>query len=174
MAMVVNKISRALTLVAATAMAVTSPAPGEAQDASFGCKVLLCAAATTPGWSGIPYCVPVMESLLDQLRHGGSLPSCPEGGSESGINYQPYLACPQDTVAGSMVNTNSRDGGSDTWQPSSNGGLCGKKVYVQGNSRDGTSSGWEIQTTARPMRPDPYNVVVTPKAGQPVTVWFSL
>lgn len=49
-----------------------------AQDASFGCKVLLCVAATAPGWSGIPYCVPVMEQLFSDLRRGGGWPTCAE------------------------------------------------------------------------------------------------
>lgn len=42
----------------------------DAQDASFGCKVLLCAAASAPSWSGIPYCVPVMQALFRQLANG--------------------------------------------------------------------------------------------------------
>jgi len=41
-----------------------------AQDATFGCKVLLCAAASTPSWSGIPYCVPVMQQLFTRSRKG--------------------------------------------------------------------------------------------------------
>jgi hypothetical protein len=36
---------------------------GYAQDASFGCKVLRCAA--------IPYCVPVMQALFRQLAKSG-------------------------------------------------------------------------------------------------------
>jgi len=61
----------------------------KAQDASFGCKVLLCAAANHPGWSGIPYCVPVMEQLLRQLRRGAAWPTCAEAttaSTASGIN----------------------------------------------------------------------------------------
>ena len=48
----------------------------QAQDASFGCKVLLCAMSTNPSWSGIPYCVPVMNQLFSQLAVGGSWPVC--------------------------------------------------------------------------------------------------
>lgn len=69
-------------------------APGaHAQDASFGCKVLLCATATAPAWSGIPYCVPVMQQLFRDLAHGGGWPVCPEGHA-SGVGYDPYLPCP--------------------------------------------------------------------------------
>ena len=38
--------------------------PTIAQDASFPCKVLLCAAATNPSWTAIPYCVPVMQQAI--------------------------------------------------------------------------------------------------------------
>ena len=48
----------------------------QAQDASFGCKVLLCAMSTNPSWSGVPYCVPVMNQLFSQLAVGGSWPVC--------------------------------------------------------------------------------------------------
>jgi len=61
----------------------------EAQGASFGCKVLLCATATAPGWSGIPYCVPVMEQLFTDLRKGRGWPPCEEataGSTSPGIS----------------------------------------------------------------------------------------
>ena len=48
----------------------------QAQDASFGCKVLLCAAASAPGWTAIPYCVPIMEEVFRELALGGSWPTC--------------------------------------------------------------------------------------------------
>ncbi len=38
--------------------------PLHRQDASFPCKVLLCAAATNPSWTGIPYCVPIMQQAI--------------------------------------------------------------------------------------------------------------
>ena len=68
---------------AAAAGALVSALAGgsnaRAQDASFGCKVLLCAAATAPGWTGIPYCVPVMQQLIRQVGRGGAWPVCLEG-----------------------------------------------------------------------------------------------
>ncbi len=62
------------------------PMAAPAQDASFGCKVLLCAAATAPSWSGIPYCVPVMQQLFRQLAKGGGWPACPDG-QTSGLGH---------------------------------------------------------------------------------------
>lgn len=68
---------------AAAAVAFVSALAGgsnaHAQDASFGCKVLLCAAATAPGWTGIPYCVPVMQQLIRQVGRAGAWPVCLEG-----------------------------------------------------------------------------------------------
>ena len=62
--------------------------PAAAQDASFGCKVLLCAAAATPSWSGIPYCVPVMRQLFTQLANGDGWPTCSQGDA-SPVGYPP-------------------------------------------------------------------------------------
>src|SRR5260370_24726162 len=100
------------TLLASIAFApflLTQPA--RAQDASFGCKVLLCAAATAPSWSGIPYCVPVMRQLFTQLARGGGWPACTEGDA-SPIGYQPYGDCPVGTVpiAVSQTSVSGRSG----------------------------------------------------------------
>ncbi|WP_375459311.1 hypothetical protein [uncultured Enterovirga sp.] len=64
-----------------------------AQDASFGCKVLLCAAAAAPGWAAIPYCVPVMQELFRQLAFKRPWPVCLEA-SKIGIGYEPPSSCP--------------------------------------------------------------------------------
>ena len=49
--------------------------PAQAQDASFGCKVFLCAAASQPSWQGISYCVPVMQELFAGMRKGRGWPT---------------------------------------------------------------------------------------------------
>jgi hypothetical protein len=89
--------------------------PSAAQDASFGCKVLLCAAATAPSWSGIPYCVPVMQQLFTQLAKGGGWPTCAQGDA-SPVGYQPYGDCPAGAVAiaASTVSASGRGGGDTT------------------------------------------------------------
>lgn len=150
-------------LVCLGALAATGER-AQAQDASFGCKVLLCSASPT-GWASIPYCVPVMEELFRILDKGGSWPSCPEGGQTSGVRYQPYLPCPDGTTAGSMS-----DG---EWTPNANGNMCGKTKTQWASHKDGGPTS-EVITTARPMRDKPYNVVITPTGGQPVTIWFSV
>src|SRR5271169_464221 len=113
--------------------------PVASQDASFGCKVLLCAAATAPSWSGIPYCVPVMRQLFSQLARGEGWPSCAQGDA-SPVGYQPYAACPTGTVpiAASQTNASGR-GASDavtTYGASDSGALCGAPTAVQTGSSD--------------------------------------
>ena len=150
---------------------------GPTRAQSFGCKVLLCSAASNPSWSGIPYCVPVMEQLFHDLSKGDPWPSCPEGGSESPISYQPYygMSCPTGSEPGSMVTASSgKDGSATSWEASANGGLCGKQVWVQADMQSGQESGYQIATTPRPRRSDPYNVTITPTGGTPTQLWFSL
>jgi hypothetical protein len=52
-----------------------------AQDASFPCKVLLCAAATNPAWTGIPYCVPIMQQAIYMQAWGIAVGACAEAQS---------------------------------------------------------------------------------------------
>ena len=85
-----RSVQTAVGIVLAATFAMTFET--RAQDASFGCKVLLCAAATAPGWSGIPYCVPVMQELFRQLARGRGWPVCQEGRA-SGPGYEPFLPC---------------------------------------------------------------------------------
>lgn len=147
-------------------------APGveraHAQDASFGCKVLLCAAATAPGWSGIPYCVLVMQILFRQLVKGGGWPSCPEGNA-SGPGYEPYQACPAGLTA---VQSGSDSGVGMSAAP--NGSLCAdlsKPQQVCSGGDGGCTATYP--TTVRDPRSDPYYVDISTANGtQPF--YFSL
>lgn len=130
-----------------------------AQDASFGCKVLLCAAASAPGWSGIPYCVPVMQTLFRQLAKGGGWPSCSEGNaSEPG--YEPYQACP----AGLTSVQPASDGVGLSASP--DGNLCAdlsKPQQVCSGGDGGCTTTYP--TTARDPRSDPYYVDISTANG---------
>ncbi|MCO5067034.1 MAG: hypothetical protein M9924_21950 [Rhizobiaceae bacterium] len=67
----------------------------KAQDASFGCKILLCVASQNPSWQGVPYCVPpVLKLLAIRKVHPGYWPSCPEAGTGK-PGYAQYEDCPQ-------------------------------------------------------------------------------
>jgi hypothetical protein len=125
--------------------------PAAAQDAAFGCKVLLCAAASDPSWSGIPYCVPVMRELFHRLAHGGSWPTCPEGHA-SGLGYERFKACP--------AGLTSVDGMSGTqFTRSSDGDLCADLSRPR-RGCSGGDGGCTITypTTPRERRSEPYFV----------------
>jgi hypothetical protein len=176
-----------LALISVAPCALAQPAA--AQDASFGCKVLLCAAATAPSWSAIPYCVPVMQQLFTQLAKGGGWPSCSEGDA-SPVGYQPYGDCPAGAtpIAVSQASPSGR-GGVDaptTYSLNANGGQCGAPAttqsansgdcsgaYVGGvetvnNARNGATvftGGQCYALTVRPADPTPYYVDIATANG---------
>jgi hypothetical protein len=125
---------------------------GYAQDASFGCKVLLCAAAGASGWSGIPYCVPFMQALFHRLAKGGGWPFCAEGNA-SGLGYEPYRACP----AGLAPVQPEADGGVGV-SAAPNGSLCADLSKPQQTCAGDGSCTITYPTTARDSRSDPYYV----------------
>ena len=182
-----------LLRVALFASAVAAPIAlshaASAQDAPFGCKVLLCAAATAPSWSGIPYCVPVMQQLFTQLAKGDPWPSCPEANA-SPVGYQPYGDCPAGEIPIAVTETNGsgRDGSdlAATYSANPIGGFCGVPIktptgnaascagaYVSGvesvvNERTDTTietGGQCYALSARPRNPTPYYVDITTANG---------
>ena len=144
------------TLVGATlalAVVLLGSGPSSAQDASWGCKVLLCV-ANPAGWESVSYCVPPVEAAIREVTHGGSWPTCAEGGSSSGVNYDPYLPCPASTVT--------------------NGETCDKQEWVTtGYGKDERPS-WQTVSLPRPRRAKPYSITISPLSAAPVTIWFSL
>jgi hypothetical protein len=93
--------------------------PTQAQDASFGCKVLVCAAASNPSWLSIPYCVPVMQQLFGQIAKGGGWPGCAQAGtSASNVGSQRYQHCPTGSIAVSAPS------GQSGYATDSNGSSC--------------------------------------------------
>lgn len=133
----------------------------QAQDASFGCKVLLCAAASAPAWSGIRYCVPVMQTVFRQLAKGGGWPSCPEGNA-SGLGYEPYQACP----AG-LTPVQSESDGAAGVSAASNGNLCADLSKPQQVCSGGGGGGCATTypTSARDPRSEPYFVDISTAHG---------
>src|SRR5258708_7574249 len=131
---------RTALLATAFAASLALDRPAAAQDASFGCKVLLCAAAAAPSWSGIPYCVPVMRQLFTQLARGGGWPACTEGDA-SPIGYQPYGDCPVGTVpiAVSQTSVSGRSGAetTTTYTENANGRQCGAPTPTQSATSNG-------------------------------------
>ncbi|HZX84490.1 MAG TPA: hypothetical protein VFF19_13060, partial [Reyranella sp.] len=141
--------------------AAFGPGSAIAQDASFGCKVLLCAAATAPGWSGIPYCVPVMQQLFRSLAHGGSWPTCPEGNAGR-LGFEPYFPCPGGTTP--MQRTG---GDSDALVPAPNGDRCADTSKPRRGCHSGDDGSCETTypTTPRQARTEPNYVDISTANG---------
>ena len=149
--------------VAAIALCLGSLAAPQAraQDASFGCKVLLCAAASAPSWSGIPYCVPVMHQLFRSLRHGGSWPTCPEGHA-GGLGHEPYLPCPPGMTA--MQQASDANAGLIA---SANGNLCADTTKPSNLCTGGRDNSCQTTypTVPRQARSEPDYVDITTANG---------
>lgn len=131
----VHRFIRSLTFSAF--LAVSAGASAKAQDAEFGCKVLLCAAATNPSWPSIPYCVPVMNQLYAMMR---SLrfrwPVCTAAGTGA-PGYEPYQPCPtgwqetgHNTQAGSIAHGGGDTGVSSSMRAGGND-LCARRLPQQ-------------------------------------------
>lgn len=133
------------TLLASIALTpILLSQPAAAEDASFGCKVLLCAAAAAPSWSGIPDCVPVMQQLFTQLAKGDDWPTCAQG-SASPVGYQPYDACPAGAlaIAANQVSPSGRGGDATTsYTASANGSECGAPTPLQTGSSQGCNGAY--------------------------------
>jgi hypothetical protein len=155
----------ASVLVAATLM----PPPAAAQEASFGCQVLLCAASRNPSWKGVPFCVPVMHRLFRDLRRGAPWPSCPEG-DVGPPGYEPFEACPANAVPASQGR--SDDGGLKLGDPS--GDLCAVRIEALRSCRlqhGDCQARYEL--SPRPRRAEPWFVDIGTPEGTS-RFWFSL
>ena len=174
----ITAFAAGLILVAPAALSV------RAQDAPWGCQVLLCAAATTPSWSGIPYCVPPMTQLFQQLAHGGGWPSCPQGGETSGLGYQPYKPCPAPQFNIDYQQATYGSEGmpmqSGILQADPNGAFCGTADQLNWQPQNGGGitgdygSPYTLQLTAAVPNPKPYYVDITPTGAAPQRFYFSL
>ena len=166
-------------------LALTAGAPEttKAQDAEFGCKVLLCAAASNPSWPQIPYCVPVMNKLYTMMR---SLrfrwPVCTQARAGA-PGYEPYQPCP----AGWSPASSGPGEDSNPWIATVTGDLCTRPASpplpatpIPAQLRCTTSEGPAgtnvpgaamicIEVMARLVNEQPYHVEID---GQ--RVWFSL
>jgi hypothetical protein len=169
--------------IAAIAIAALAGAgfPAKAQDAEFGCKVLLCAAATNPSWPAIPYCVPVMNQLFSMMQmRGFRWPGC-SSARTSAPRYEPYQACPEGWRTGASLSgaelgedvcarpatpqTGRRVTDSQLRCPSDDGG------YIISHRRTGAGC---IETMARPRNERPYYFDVRNGNEAPTRIWFSL
>lgn len=138
---------------------LANPQLARAQDASFGCKVLLCAAATAPGWAGIPYCVPVMQELFRQLALRRPWPVCSEART-SGIGFEPDAPCSSGRPPAGGEDGLSATDGRQYADRSRSQRLCG--------SAQGAVCRTAHPTIARPVQPNPDFVDLTAASGTPL------
>lgn len=153
---------------ALTALILTPTAP-QAQDASFGCQVLLCAASRNPSWRGVPYCGPVMQRLFQQLRRGGSWPTCPEG-RVGRPGYDPFEACLAPAVPASQGRGDERS----LRLGDASGDLCALRIEPpRVCSSESSDCGVRYELSPRPRRSEPWYVDI--ETGEGTTrFWFSL
>jgi hypothetical protein len=183
-------------LIVSAVLSVSVEAPARAQDAEFGCKVLLCAAATNPSWPSIPYCVPVMNQLYAMMRNlRFRWPVCTAAGTGA-PGYEPYQPCP----TGWQKTSSLTDGGGEAGVSSSlrNGGndLCARRIPSQpvGRSVQASVPGGQIQCPMnggdnggvigsdqacieympRPRNERPYYFDMRNAQGSQTRVWFDV
>ena len=176
-------------------LAVGAQDPARAQDAEFGCKVLLCAAASNPSWPSIPYCVPVMNQLHAMMRSVRfRWPVCTAAGTGA-PGYEPYQPCPtgwQETSS----NTGNGDNGVSPYLSSGGNDLCARRLPQQSSGRpvqasvpggqiqcpgsDGDNGGGIgssqtcIESMLRPRNERPYYFDVRGADSNQSRVWFNV
>jgi hypothetical protein len=191
----VHRFIRSLTFSAF--LAVSAGASAKAQDAEFGCKVLLCAAATNPSWPSIPYCVPVMNQLYAMMRGlRFRWPVCTAAGTGA-PGYEPYQPCPtgwQET--GQNTQTSSGDTGVSSSMRTGSNDLCARRLPQQPSGRplqasipggqikcpssDGDNGGVTnsgqmcIEYMPRPLSERPYYFDMRNTEGNQSRVWFNI
>ena len=102
---------KAIMFLAAGLIGTFSTALAKAEDAEWGCQVLLCAASKNPSWHGVPYCVPPMRKLITAMsKPGFSWPICHEAKSGK-PGHETYEDCPAGTTVGY-----SSTGGDNNWR----------------------------------------------------------
>ncbi|MBN8930512.1 MAG: hypothetical protein J0G97_00865 [Rhizobium pusense] len=164
---------KTIILLAVSLLGAISATPAKAEDAEWGCQILLCAASKNPSWHGVPYCVPPMRKLITAMsRPGFSWPICHE--AKSGRpGHQTYEDCPAGTAVG-----HSSPGGDNDWRGEAD--LCIETVNVCGGSRHYFNSNRNgdgcIQqiATPRPRRTDPYYFDIPNNDGVKERFWFNL
>jgi hypothetical protein len=88
---------RALITFAAILVAATLGGESKADD-FWGCQVLLCL-SNPDGPEAVKECVPPIERLWDELRHGHPFPSCPSSGEAyARQTFSYYDLCPAGTT----------------------------------------------------------------------------
>ena len=157
-----------VAVLGSLSIAATFSAPVHAADAEWGCQVLLCAASVNPSWHGVPYCVPPMVKLIEEMaKPHFSWPICSSAGTKA-PGYEKYGDCP----AGYSVGYTLMDSGNHS---SSEPNLCVKTTNHCG-ARDYSDHGGDGcgETVSRPLRDQPYYFDIRQSSGNTQRFWFDL
>lgn len=151
------------SIVVAALIAAISHKPSTAQEAEWGCQVLLCAASSAPSWQGVPYCVPPMVKLITAMKKPGfDWPICPGAGTgEPGKQF--YEDCP---AGYSPATENDGDIRRSSVQ------LCAKPDICRGHGDNKMCQAGE--RIPRPMKANPYYFDISNGEGQTTRAWFNL
>ena len=164
---------KAIMFLAAGLIGTFSGVPAKAEDAEWGCQVLLCAASKNPSWHGVPYCVPPMRKLITAMsKPGFSWPICHEAKSRK-PGHETYEDCPAGTTVGY-----SSAGGDNNWRGEPDQciktvNVCGTSGHYFNSNRDGESCIQQV-ATPRPRRADPYYFDIPNEDGGKERFWFNL
>jgi len=168
-----------------SAAAGLAPVPAEADDASWGCQVLLCAASQNPSWHGVPYCVPPMTRLIAAMsKPGFSWPICQEARAGK-PGREVYDDCPLGTTVGYR-----QRGGDNGWRGEPDQCIQTVDVCLSPSQSDARAraTGLSINrhfgrdrencirqiATPRPRRADPWFFDIPNDQGVKERFWFNL
>ncbi|WP_313606995.1 hypothetical protein [Rhizobium sp.] len=190
----IKQIGVAVSMTAGLALAPASP---HAEDAEWGCQILLCAASQSPSWHGVPYCVPPMSKLITAMaKPHFSWPVCHAANSGK-PGHQEYEDCPvgirpaptpsgrdSDGLGGAemsqcfkIVNQcRDRSAFRSQYGDQSENARNGITVTpVQDNSDHWTGNRCEVRVSQpRPRKADPYYFDIPDENGTTKRVWFNL
>ncbi|WP_412065965.1 hypothetical protein [Rhizobium sp. SYY.PMSO] len=178
---------KAIAIFAVGLMGVASglaSAPAKAEDASWGCQILLCAASHNPSWHGVPYCVPPLTRLIAAMsKPGFSWPICHEA-SAGRPGQEIYEDCPGGTTIG-YSSQSDRGSRGEPDQCIKTVNVCQSSGQRDGDARlagltinrrygrEGESCIQEI-ATPRPRRTDPWYFDISNDEGVKERFWFNL
>lgn len=139
-------------------------ASAKADDAPWGCQIILCAASQSPSWHGVPYCVPPMRKLITAMAEPGfSWPICPNAGTGK-PGFERYDDCPDGYSP-------TRDANDDH---SSALSKCIARDIRCRETRDGNDRCSARRIIDRPKRSEPWYFDIPQTGGGTARVWFDL
>jgi hypothetical protein len=171
--------------------------PTHAEEAEWGCQILLCAASQSPSWHGVPYCVPPMKRLINAMsKPHFSWPICHAANSGK-PGLQEYEDCPAGMTPAAAPNGRDNVGFGDTelrqcikvvnqcrdrsafqrqyGNDSENARNGITLAPIQDDRDNWTGGGCEVKVSRpRPRRADPYFFDIPDDNGAKKRVWFNL